>query len=87
MHAMRSDAEVVRYLYEEPLSEEEVDWVFTSAGFHRVIGRTEARNTASVRVLEKLGMRLEAHFVENEWVKASGRANSSTRSSTANGGP
>lgn len=46
-----------------------VDWAFTSAGFHRVIGRTEARNTASARVLEKLGMRLEAHLVENEWVK------------------
>jgi RimJ/RimL family protein N-acetyltransferase len=45
-----------------------VDWAF-SAGFHRVIGRTEARNAASARVLEKLGMRLEAHFVENEWVK------------------
>ena len=25
--------------------------------------------TGSARVLEKLGMRLEAHFVENEWVK------------------
>jgi RimJ/RimL family protein N-acetyltransferase len=36
---------------------------------HRVIGRAEARNAASARVLEKLGMRLEAHFVENEWVK------------------
>ena len=46
-----------------------VDWAFTSAGFHRVIGRTEARNSASTRVLEKLGMRLEAHLVENEWVK------------------
>jgi RimJ/RimL family protein N-acetyltransferase len=46
-----------------------VDWAFTSAGLHRVIGRTEARNAASARVLEKLGMRLEAHFVENEWVK------------------
>lgn len=45
-----------------------LDWAFTS-GFHRVIGRTEARNTASARVLEKLGMRLEAHHVENEWVK------------------
>jgi RimJ/RimL family protein N-acetyltransferase len=45
-----------------------LDWAFTS-GFHRVIGRTEARNTASARVLEKLGMRLEAHLVENEWVK------------------
>jgi RimJ/RimL family protein N-acetyltransferase len=42
---------------------------FDGMGFHRVIGRTEARNTASARVLEKLGMRLEAHLVENEWVK------------------
>ena len=33
------------------------------------VGRTEARNVASARVLEKLGMRREAHFVENEWVK------------------
>ena len=46
-----------------------LDWVFGAAGFHRVIGRTEVRNTASARVLEKIGMRLEAHFVENEWVK------------------
>ncbi len=46
-----------------------VGWAFASAGLHRVIGRTEARNTASARVLEKLGMRLEAHLVENEWVK------------------
>jgi RimJ/RimL family protein N-acetyltransferase len=42
---------------------------FEDLGLHRVIGRTEARNTASARVLEKLGMRREAHFVENEWVK------------------
>ena len=44
-------------------------WAFEAAGIHRVIGRTEARNTASSRVLEKLSMRLEAHLVENEWVK------------------
>ena len=43
-------------------------WAFAN-GFHRVIGRLEPRNTASARVLEKLGMRLEAHLVENEWVK------------------
>jgi RimJ/RimL family protein N-acetyltransferase len=36
---------------------------------HRVYGRLEARNAASARVLEKLGMRLEAHLRENEWVK------------------
>ncbi|HEX5949847.1 MAG TPA: GNAT family protein [Actinomycetota bacterium] len=42
---------------------------FDEAGFHRVIGSLEARNAASARVLEKLGMRREAHLVENEWVK------------------
>jgi RimJ/RimL family protein N-acetyltransferase len=140
-HAMRSDEEVARYLYQEPLSQEEsrdllsrkiagsswanegdwlsvaaveresgltvgdvglcwvserdrtaeigftfdprhqgkgfateaaralLDWSFGTAGLHRVIGRLEARNSASARVLEKLGMRLEAHLVENEWVK------------------
>ncbi len=44
-------------------------FAFGGMGFHRVIGRLEARNAASARVLEKLGMRLEAHLVENEWVK------------------
>ena len=42
---------------------------FEDVGLHRVIGRAEARNTASARVTEKLGMRREAHLVENEWVK------------------
>jgi RimJ/RimL family protein N-acetyltransferase len=42
---------------------------FEQFGMHRVVGRVEPRNTGSVRVLEKLGMRREAHFVENEWVK------------------
>jgi RimJ/RimL family protein N-acetyltransferase len=42
---------------------------FDGMGFHRVVGRLEARNTASARVLEKLGMRREALLVENEWVK------------------
>jgi RimJ/RimL family protein N-acetyltransferase len=42
---------------------------FDDFGMHRVIGRVEPRNAGSVRVLEKLGMRREAHFLENEWVK------------------
>jgi RimJ/RimL family protein N-acetyltransferase len=42
---------------------------FEAMGFHRMIGRTEARNIGSARVLEKLGMRREAHLVENEYVK------------------
>jgi RimJ/RimL family protein N-acetyltransferase len=42
---------------------------FEDLGLHRVYGRVEARNIASARVLEKLGMRREAHLVENEFVK------------------
>ena len=42
---------------------------FEDFALHRVIGRAELRNIASTRVLEKLGMRREAHLVENEWVK------------------
>jgi RimJ/RimL family protein N-acetyltransferase len=42
---------------------------FDDYGLHRIFGRIDARNTASARVLERLGMRREAHFVENEIVK------------------
>lgn len=42
---------------------------FEAYGLHRVIGRLDARNTASARVLERLGMRREAHLVQNEMVK------------------
>lgn len=42
---------------------------FEEVGLHRVIGRLDGRNTASARVLERLGMRREAHFVQNEMVK------------------
>src|SRR5262245_6775197 len=46
-----------------------LDFAFGSLGLHRVIGRLEPRNVGSARVLEKLGMRREAHLIENEWVK------------------
>jgi len=42
---------------------------FEVVGLHRVVGKAEARNAASARVMEKLGMRQEARFVENEFVK------------------
>jgi RimJ/RimL family protein N-acetyltransferase len=42
---------------------------FDSLGAHRVRGRLDARNEPSARVLERLGMRREAHLVENEFVK------------------
>ena len=42
---------------------------FETYDLHRLYGRLEARNLASARVLEKIGMRHEAHLIENEWVK------------------
>jgi len=42
---------------------------FEQLGLHRIVGRLDARNEASARVLERLGMRREAHLVENELVK------------------
>jgi RimJ/RimL family protein N-acetyltransferase len=42
---------------------------FEDLGLHRLFGRLDGRNAASARVLERLGMRREAHLVENEHVK------------------
>jgi RimJ/RimL family protein N-acetyltransferase len=42
---------------------------FEELGLHRVVGRLDGRNTASARLLERLGMRREAHLVQNEMVK------------------
>jgi RimJ/RimL family protein N-acetyltransferase len=42
---------------------------FDGLGFHRIVGRLDARNAASARVLERLGMRREAHLRENEFIK------------------
>ena len=42
---------------------------FEELGLHRIVGRLDARNAASAAVLERLGMRQEAHLRENELVK------------------
>lgn len=42
---------------------------FNVYGLHRVVGRCDARNSASIRSLEKVGLHREAHLVENEFVK------------------
>jgi RimJ/RimL family protein N-acetyltransferase len=42
---------------------------FEAYGLHRIIGRIDARNEPSARVLERLGMRREAHYRQNELVK------------------
>jgi RimJ/RimL family protein N-acetyltransferase len=42
---------------------------FDRWNLHRMIGRCDARNLASAAVLRRIGMRQEALFRENEWVK------------------
>jgi RimJ/RimL family protein N-acetyltransferase len=42
---------------------------FDQLGLHRVIARIDARNDASARVLRRLGLRQEAHLLENEWFR------------------
>jgi RimJ/RimL family protein N-acetyltransferase len=42
---------------------------FEDLDLHRIIGRCDGRNTASASLMERLGMRKEAHLRENEIVK------------------
>ncbi|MEV7526480.1 GNAT family protein [Streptomyces sp. NPDC091371] len=42
---------------------------FDTLGLHRVVGRCRANNAASARLLERLGMRLEARFIGTQFSK------------------
>jgi RimJ/RimL family protein N-acetyltransferase len=46
-----------------------LDLAFGPLGLHRVVGQCDARNDASARLMKRLGMRQEAHFISNELVK------------------
>jgi RimJ/RimL family protein N-acetyltransferase len=46
-----------------------VDLLFDRLPVHRVIGRADARNTASARLMTRIGMRQEAHLRDDEWFK------------------
>jgi RimJ/RimL family protein N-acetyltransferase len=46
-----------------------LDLAFGELGVRRVIARVDERNVRSRALLERLGLRLEAHLVENEWFK------------------
>ena len=42
---------------------------FKEFGFHRISARCDARNIPSYTLMERLGMRREAHLIQNELVK------------------
>lgn len=43
--------------------------LFSELDLHRVTATCDAENTASARLLERVGMRREGHFIENIWFK------------------
>jgi RimJ/RimL family protein N-acetyltransferase len=46
-----------------------LDYLFVDLGLHRVRAVCDAENLASARLLERLGLRREGHFIENVWFK------------------
>ena len=42
---------------------------FEELDLHRIFGRLDDRNVASTRLMERLGLRREAHLIENEFNK------------------
>ena len=43
--------------------------LFDDMQLHRVVAIADVLNTASIRLIERLGFRREAHFIESEWFK------------------
>ena len=46
-----------------------LQYLFEQLTLHRVQANCDPRNSASVRLLERLGMRREGHMIENVWYK------------------
>jgi len=44
-----------------------LDYAFTELSLHRIIAITDTRNAPSIALLERLGMRCEAHFRQSYW--------------------
>jgi RimJ/RimL family protein N-acetyltransferase len=46
-----------------------LDYLFDELDLHRVRAICDVENVASARLLERVGMRREAHFIESFWIK------------------
>mgnify|MGYP006292794047 CR=1 FL=1 len=46
-----------------------INALFASGKFHRVMARMDARNSASAALCTRLGLRLEAHHLQDDWFK------------------
>lgn len=45
-----------------------LDYIFGELGLHRVYADCDPENRGSIRLLERLGFRLEAHHIESYWL-------------------
>lgn len=45
------------------------DYLFQIVKAHRIFANLDTRNIASMKLCEKLGMRREAHYIEDYWLK------------------
>jgi [ribosomal protein S5]-alanine N-acetyltransferase len=50
-----------------------LDYLFCDLDLHRVLADCAVENLASMRLLERLGFRREAHYVENYWMESEAR--------------
>jgi RimJ/RimL family protein N-acetyltransferase len=46
-----------------------LDYLLIKLGKHRVFGSVDPRNARSMRLMQRVGMRKEAHFVKSLWFK------------------
>ncbi|GAC1549544.1 MAG: GNAT family protein [Herpetosiphon sp.] len=46
-----------------------IKYCFVTLKLHRIIAVADSRNSASVALLERIGMRREGHFLQNVWFK------------------
>jgi RimJ/RimL family protein N-acetyltransferase len=46
-----------------------LEYIFVTLGKHRVIGSVDPRNVKSIQLMQRVGMRQEAHFIKSLWFK------------------
>lgn len=46
-----------------------IEWLFISCNAHRLVAYLDARNEKSAALCERLGMRREAHYIQDFWYK------------------
>ena len=49
-----------------------LDYLFRVLDLHRIVADCDVANTASIRLLERLGFRREAHYIESFWLEKEG---------------